>query len=49
MKQNDILLWIGAFGLLVLGIFANFTKMPWYVLIPLELIFMAMVIVKCKK
>lgn len=47
--KKDILIWVGSFGLLVLGIIANFMQMEWFVLVPIELIFMAMVIIGTKK
>lgn len=47
--MKKYLLWIGAFGLLILGILVNFFPMKWFVLIPIELVLMACVIIGLKK
>lgn len=46
---KDVLVYVGAFGLLALGIVAAFSDMKWFVLIPLELILMVLVIMGTRK
>lgn len=48
-NKKETLIYIGAFCLLILGIIAAFADIPWYVLIPLELIFMALVCIGANK
>lgn len=47
--MNKYLIYLGAFGLLILGINAELTKMPIWLLLVLEIAFMILVIVGCKE